>query len=108
MTEDDLYGRLSHGVQRKEVVVGGDKLFRLAKQKKVGVVVSTSSLSRHAARKLKIECATFGIPYYCIAEQEKLGERSGVGSAKVYILKKSMSGLAFILRELESFSQDDD
>ena len=100
MDLNDLAKRVQLGIRRKQVVLGRDKLFNLGKRGLVGLVWATEDLSRHAAGKLAIDCDKFDVPLLHVGKMAEIGEITGAPRTKVYVIKKSFSGLNAVLREL--------
>ena len=97
--------RVRLGIKRKQAVIGKHRLLPLCKRENVSLVWASDSLSNHALGKLKLECQKYNIPLLLFGSPEHIGEATGEPSAKVYILKKSFSGIGQILAEFCEFFQ---
>ena len=95
--------RVRLGIKRKQVVLGKQRLFLLCKRENVSLVWASDRLSNHALGKLKLECEKYKIPLLLFGSPEHIGETTGESSVKVYILKKSFSGISQILKEFREF-----
>lgn len=96
-TLETLTQRAKDGLNRKQVVAGKDRLLSLSRRKNVGLVWATTDLSRNSLGKLKVHCRKFEIPLLVAGESEDLGEVTGLVNTKVYLFKKSFSGLRHLL-----------
>ena len=65
-----------------------------------GLWGATEERSRRAAGKLAIDCAKFDVPLLHMGKMAEIGEITGAPRTKVYVIKKSFSGLNTVLREL--------
>jgi len=106
MTSHELAERVQVGLRRKQVVLGKERMISLAKRGGVGMVWATEDLSRHSRDKVRRVCEKHGIPLHCKGESAVIGAVTGEPNAKVYILKKSFSGLGTILRHLADSDAD--
>ncbi len=94
--------RIRLGISRRQVVFGGDKLLRLAKRRDIGLVWATSDLSKHALGKLKLTCRKFDVPLLISGTSTANGEFTGEPTVKIYIIKKSFSGISQVMREVQA------
>ncbi len=108
METSQLAQRVRVGLGRRQAVCGKDRLYSLAKRGQIGLVWATEGLSKRAWGKLVIECRRLGVPLYRAGDAESIGAVTRIPSAKVYLLKRSFSGLRQILRELEGDLVEDE
>jgi ribosomal protein L7Ae-like RNA K-turn-binding protein len=97
----DLATRVRLGVRRKQVALGQARVFGLAKRGNVGLVWATEDLSRRAFGKLDIQCRDLGVPLVRGGSMDEVGMVTGQPTTKVYVLKKSFSGLPQVMRLVE-------
>jgi hypothetical protein len=96
-----LARRIILGLQRNQVVIGKDKLRSMARRKQVGLVWATTDLSRRALGKLQVECEAFDLPLLLAGDSEEVAVITGRSGTKVYLVKRSCSGLRQLLKDLE-------
>lgn len=93
--------RIKLGIRRKQVTLGRERLVSLAKRESVAVVWATTDLSRHAKGKLELVCRKYDIPLVLKGSAGDIGLLTGQPSVKVYVVKRSFSGINQILRDIE-------
>ena len=81
--------------------MGRHNLLPLCKRNNVALVWASETLSHHALGKLRIDCKTYGIPLLLFSSEEHVGRTTGEPSVKVYIIKKSFSGINQVLKEFQ-------
>ena len=96
----EFLGRIRLGLRRKQVVLGQDKLMMLAKGDALALVWVTEDLSKQTFGKLRIVCDTYAIPILRRGTSAVVGETTGYPTAKVYLLRKSFSGIRHLLQTL--------
>ena len=98
---DNFMERVKIGVKRKQVVLGKERLFKLAKAKQISLVWATEDLSKNSFGKLRIACQDYDIPILHWGHSEDVGSVTGHTETKVYIFRKSFAGIRQVLRELD-------
>ena len=96
---DALAQKVRLGIKRKQVALGRQRLLPLCKSNNVAFVWASNGLSHHALGKLKVQCKKFKVPLLLFSSSEYIGQTTGEPSTKVYIIKKSFSGIKQIQAE---------
>lgn len=100
MDAKQLAERVRLGLRRSQVQVGAERLDHAARCGAVSLVWVTEELGRHTLRKVERTCAKYDIPLLRLGDTDEIGVITGMPSVRVYLLKRSFSGLRTVLREL--------
>lgn len=98
--------RVQLGIKRKQVALGRERLLPLCRRNGVALVWASEKLSNHALGKLKLECRKYKVPILLFCSPEYIGQTTGEPSVKVYVIKRSFSGINQVLREYREFIHD--
>ena len=100
---DSLASRVRLGIKRKQVALGRERLRSLCTRNNAALVWASDTLSRRAFGKLTLECNKYDVPLLLFHSPEHIGKVTGEPFVKVYVLKKSFSGISQVLREFREF-----
>ena len=102
--DEDLVMRLAQFVgralKRKQAVIGQDRFINLARRKQIGFLWLTEDISKSSFKRIVMDCEKFDIPCIIRGKSDDIALFTRYESTKVYIVKKSMSGLKQFVSEL--------
>ncbi len=101
MDFNELAERTRQGLGRNQVVIGKDLFTRYARSNRLGMVWVTEDLAPHAIAKMREACAKMDIHLIIGGDSAEMGAITGRETTKVYLFKKSFSGLSHILTQFE-------
>jgi ribosomal protein L7Ae-like RNA K-turn-binding protein len=94
----EIARQVSQGIKRRQVILGGEHLAIQIRRQQIGMVWATVDLSRHTLMKIKILCLDNQIPILIAGSSEQVAEQTANPRVKIYLLKKSFSGIQRIIR----------
>lgn len=94
--------RLKLGIERNQVLYGGDKLVSMIRRQDIGLVLMTEDLAKNTAGKIAIACEGAKVPYVRLGTVDDFAAVTGLSGTKVYILKRNCSGLNTVLHDLRA------
>ena len=100
MTVEDIARRAKTGIKRKQVVLGKERFEQLARRKEIGMVWFTEDLSKKVFHNYWKICAKNSIPTIYTGNSEEVAEITGLGNCKVFVFKKSFSGLSEFINQI--------
>lgn len=96
----DLAARVKLGIERKQVILSGERLVNMARRQQLGLVWILNDLSRNTVGKYIIECAKYKVPVVVLGDLEMVSAYTGQPTVKVYLIKSNFSGLTTVLHSL--------
>ena len=100
MTLEDIARRTKTGIKRKQVVVGKERFEHLARRREAGLVWFTTDLSKKVFHNYWKVCNKHSIPTIYAGDSEDIGEITGIPNCKVYVFKRSFSGLNEFINQI--------
>ena len=100
MTLDDLARKVTEGIKRKQIVVGKERFENMARRKEIGLVWFTCDLSKSAFHNMWKTCKKRDIKVIYAGYSDEVGEITGLENCKVYVFKKSFSGLKEFISDI--------